>query len=166
MKATRPTGHHKKRRSSNWTQYEHDPYKSAQKLADATWCADCGAVYADGRWQWGGLKDEAKKRRCPACQRIHDELPAGYVTLSGEFLAAHRDEIVHTVRNLEQREKSEHPLQRIMKMQEQGAQLLITTTDVHLARAMGEALRDAYQGELETVHNPGEDIVRVRWSRD
>lgn len=166
MKAIRPTGHHKIRRSRNWTAYEHDPYKPEQKLENASWCGDCGAVFSDGRWRWGGVKDEAKKRRCPACQRTHDQLPAGYVSLGGAFLVSHRDEILQTVRNLEQREKSEHPLQRIMHITEQGDEVLITTTDVHLARGIGEALHHAYHGTVEATHNPEEDLVRVHWSRD
>jgi soluble cytochrome b562 len=166
MKATRSTGHHKTRRDRHWSAYEHDPYKAAAKLPEGTWCRDCGAIVADGRWCWNGTKDEAKKHLCPACQRIDDELPAGYVSLSGAFLIARRDEILRAVRNVEQREKAEHPMQRIMKIDQEGAEMLVTTTDVHLARAIGEALRHAYQGELEAVHSVDQDLVRVRWSRD
>lgn len=165
MKAIRPTGHHKTRRTTNWVEHEQDPYKSGAKLEDATWCPECSAVYSDGRWHWGGTKDETKKRRCPACQRIHDELPAGYVTIDGPYFASNRDEILQTVRNVEQREKSEHPMQRIMKIKEIGPEILVTTTDAHLARAIGTALHNAYKGDIKTEQSPEENLVRVHWTR-
>jgi|GEM_PF-3548217 len=41
----------------------------------------------------------------------------------------------------------------------------ITTTDMHLAKGIGEAVHHAYQGELKTKHTPGENLVRVHWHR-
>jgi hypothetical protein len=42
---------------------------------------------------------------------------------------------------------------------------LVTTTDVHLARGIGEALHHAYPGELEFHYNPEQNLLRVNWSR-
>jgi len=92
----------------------HDTYKSGKKLAEPSRCPDCGAVYHRGRWTWGETPAGAAAATCPACHRIKDEFPAGRVTLKGEFFAAHRDEIVHLVRNRESKERAEHPLQRII----------------------------------------------------
>jgi hypothetical protein len=39
----------------------------------------------------------------------------------------------------------------------------VTTTDIHLARGMGEALHRAYQGELEYHYNPEQNLLRVIW---
>jgi len=41
-------------------------------------------------------------------------LPAGYVSLAGDYLAGHREEILNIVRNCEAVEKAGHPLQRII----------------------------------------------------
>jgi hypothetical protein len=46
-----------------------------------------------------------------------------------------------------------------------GAGVLVTTTDAHLARRMGDALHDAYKGELEYHYNPEDNLLRVLWSR-
>jgi hypothetical protein len=62
-------------------------------------------------------------------------------------------------------ERREHPLQRIMAVQTGGEGILITTTDPHLARRIGEALRGAYKGELRVRYNKDEHLVRVYWSR-
>ena len=63
------------------------------------------------------------------------------------------------------RERPDHPLQRIMGIRERGGGIEVTTTDVHLARRMGDALRRAHHGELSVKYAPGEHLVRVRWAR-
>lgn len=143
----------------------HDSYKSHKKLPESTRCPDCGAVYEGGRWQWTTAPSEAHEALCPACHRIHDRFPAGYVTLKGDFFAAHRDEIVHLARNREAHEKAEHPLERIMGIEDVEGGVQITTTDTHLARDIGEAVHAAYKGELEFRYNKEENLLRVTWAR-
>lgn len=143
----------------------HDPYNEREKLSEPTVCSDCGAVYHEGRWQWITPPVHALQTRCAACRRIHEKLPAGYVSIEGEFGREHRDEVLSLARNLETREKAEHPLQRIMDVEEQDDKLMITTTDIHLARNIGEALENAYKGELEFHYLKEEYLLRVRWKR-
>ncbi len=97
---------------------EHDPYHSKLKITEPSVCPDCGAVFAHGRWSWADAPLEAHSHRCPACQRVHDRIPAGFLTLRGEFFAAHREEIMGLIHNYEEREKREHPLKRIMDIEE------------------------------------------------
>lgn len=143
----------------------HDAYKSEKKLPEPTRCQDCGAVFKDGRWQWLAAPEVAHETLCPACRRIRDRLPAGYVTLLGDFFAAHRDDILHLVRNREAREKAEHPLERVMAVEDIDGGVQITTTDGHLARAIGDAVFDACKGELSVRYAPEDNLVRVRWMR-
>ena len=143
----------------------HDSYKSRVKPHGSTLCPQCGAVFHKGRWQWLPKPDEAHEATCPACQRMHDQYPAGYVKLEGEFLAQHRAELMSLVRHVEQREKAEHPLQRIMDIVDEDGSLLVTTTDIHLAHGIGEAVRHAYRGHLESHYNPEENLLRVHWKR-
>lgn len=143
----------------------HDSYKARGKLPDPTRCPDCGAVFHRGRWTWESASSEAHEQRCPACHRIHDGFPAGYLALHGKFFDAHRDEILSRLRHCEEAEKREHPLERIMKIQSEGEAVLVTTTDTHLARRMGDALHDAFKGELEFHYNKEENLLRVDWSR-
>lgn len=143
----------------------HDSYKPQKKLPEPTRCPDCGAVFRGGRWHWEAAPAQANEALCPACRRIRDRYPAGYVTLKGDFFAAHRDEILAIARNRESREKAEHPLQRIMAVEDIEGGVQITTTDAHLARAIGDAVHDAYKGELEVEYGEQDNLVRVYWTR-
>ncbi len=142
----------------------HDAYKAKGKLPEPTVCPQCGAVFHEGRWQWRQAPADAHQQTCPACHRLHDHYPAGFVTLQGEFFHAHRDEIMRLVHNEEKRARAEHPLKRIMAVEEKDAATLVTTTDIHLARGIGEALHHAYQGELQYHYNPEENLLRVSWT--
>jgi hypothetical protein len=65
-----------------------------------------------------------------------------------------------------ERAKAEHPLQRLMTLQEAAdGSLQATFTAPNLARAVGEALQDAYQGDLDFDYQAGEYLLRVRWHR-
>ena len=143
----------------------HDAYKAKGKLPEPAVCSQCGAVFHEGRWQWRLAPAGAHKETCPACHRMHDHYPAGFLKMSGDFFQAHRAEVMHLVRNHEKRESVEHPLKRIMAVEEKGGETLVTTTDIHLVRGIGEALHHAYQGELEFHYNPGQNLLRVSWSR-
>lgn len=153
------------RRDNIFQEHVHDNYKIKGKLSTPTVCPHCRAVYHEGRWQWGQVPAEAHQVTCPACHRIQDHYPAGFLTLQGAFFVAHRDEILHLVRNTEEREKERHPLKRIIAIEEKDEIALITTTDIHLARGLGEAIHHAYQGELEFHYNHDENLLRVNWVR-
>jgi NMD protein affecting ribosome stability and mRNA decay len=142
-----------------------DSYKAKGKLSEPTVCTDCGAVFQAGRWQWLAKPEDAHQTICPACPRVRDHFPAGYITLAGDFFNEHEQEILQLMHNRETQEKAQHPLQRIMAIEKTKEGTLVTTTDIHLARGIGEALHHAYQGELELHYNKDENLLRVGWSR-
>lgn len=144
---------------------EHDPYHSKRKIAEPTACPDCGAVYTKGRWTWGDAPAGAHEHLCPACQRIHDRVPAAFLTLRGDFLTEHRDEIMNLIHNYEQHEKTEHPLKRIMSSEEQAEGTVISFTDAHLARGIGEAIHHAYEGDIDYQYTKEDIMLRVTWAR-
>jgi NMD protein affecting ribosome stability and mRNA decay len=164
MKAERG-GFRMLRRDQLLQELVHDSYKMRRKLPEPTRCPGCGAIYHRGRWTWDSAPPGANEERCPACHRIDDDFPAGYVRLRGEFFRAHQDEILSRVRHCEEAQKREHPLERIMKIRAEGEAVLVTTTDTHLARRIGDALYDAYKGELEFHYNKEENLLRIAWSR-
>jgi NMD protein affecting ribosome stability and mRNA decay len=131
-------------------------------------CPRCGASYRKGRWTWETAPVGSHELVCPACERIESRYPAGVLHVGGEFARAHRDELLHLIRHVEERERGDHPLKRIMEIADEGSGFTVSATDGKLALAFGRALEKAYDGELE--HPPTtsekENLVRVRWTRD
>ncbi len=160
-----PSGFHPVSHDRPLLEQHIDAYRLRGKLAEPTVCPQCHAVFHKGRWQWIEAPANAHNETCPACHRIHDQYPAGYVTLEGDFFNEHSNEIMRAVHNHEQHERAEHPLKRVMAVEKQGDATVVTTTDIHLARGIGEAVRHAYQGELELHYNPGENQLRAYWKR-
>jgi NMD protein affecting ribosome stability and mRNA decay len=154
-----------KRRDRLLQEHEHDTYKSREKPVEPTVCADCGAVFHRGRWQWTQAPAGAARALCPACHRLKDKYPGGYLTLGGAYLKEHRDEILRLAQHVEQREKSEHPLRRIMGMEANNGELEILTTSMELARSLGDAIHRAYKGNLCFKYTDEANILRVRWER-
>ncbi|MCU7919790.1 MAG: ATPase [Candidatus Thiodiazotropha sp. (ex Dulcina madagascariensis)] len=167
MMSQHPTQPSLKRRDRLLKARSLDAYRSERKLPDPTLCQVCGAVFSGGRWQWlETLPEEAKETRCPACQRIHDRVPAGYLILRGDFFNAHRKEIMRLIHNHVEKQRTQHPLQRIIDTQTLASgDVEITFTEFHLPKGVGEAVRSAYQGEF-LVHYPDESgQVRASWTR-
>ncbi|MGR9046160.1 MAG: BCAM0308 family protein [Gammaproteobacteria bacterium] len=144
----------------------HDPYMTRSKPTEPTLCPECGVVFAKGRWEWlPEVPDNAHRELCPACQRIRDKVPAGFLTLSGDFFAAHRDEIMHLVHNKIEAQRAQHPMKRLMAIEDQEDGVIISFTDVHLPRGVGEAIEHAYKGDLDIHYTEEAGIVRVYWQR-
>jgi len=143
-----------------------DAYEEKQKMSDPTLCGQCKAVFTGGRWTWNSLPDISNKTICPACQRINDNFPAGYVLLNGTFLKFHKEEIHNLIKNIEENEKNQHPMERIMNIIAEESKIEITTTGIHIARRIGEAVNKAYQGNLDFSYGDNEKIIRVSWGRE
>jgi len=87
--------------------------------------------------------------------------------VEGGFAVSRRAEILALLHNIEQNQRLEHPLKRIMDVEEREEGFCVTVTDAKLALAFGKALQQAYAGELE--HPPTasdkENLTRVHWRR-
>lgn len=151
----------------NLRQKRHDTYKLRGKLAEPTVCPSCGASYRKGRWTWAEPPPGAvHSHLCQACQRIDDRYPAGELAIRGGFVASHKEEILNLARNTEEQEKTEHPLNRIMDIEDSGDGIKITTTDIHLPRRIAEALVSAWEGELDMHYDDEGYFIRLNWHRD
>ena len=154
------------RRIAGHAQQDHilDPYQRQQKLRDGTVCPQCGAVYRDGRWRWAARGQRADQELCSACRRINDKLPAGVVTLRGGVAREHKDEMIRLARHQGEAEHQEHPLNRIISIEEDAQGVVINTTDIHLPRRIGEAVKRAFHGEIENNFEKDGYFVRVTWT--
>ncbi len=153
------------RREQLLQEFVHDSYKSKHKLPEPTRCPKCNALFRKGRWSWDAPPAGCHEELCPACQRVRDRFPAGYVVLGGEFFAGHRDEVLQLVKNCERKETAEHPLERIMAIDAADGSVEVTTTGIHLAREIAERLHHAYKGELGFHYNKEDNLLRATWTR-
>lgn len=144
----------------------HDPYKLRLKMPDPAVCPQCGAVYRSDRWQWAPRTKIMTEIMCQACQRINDKYPAGELTLNGSFAFRHWHELLSLARRVEKQETATHPLNRIMEVVEAPDEFVITTTDIHLPRRIGQAMFDAYEGEFNFQYDKEGYFVRVTWHRE
>jgi hypothetical protein len=165
-KPSKPSGEaphrHRRRFGRSQDPQIEDPYRQQAKPREATLCPGCGAVFQKGRWRWAAPLASAHEALCPACHRIR--MAAGVVTVAGDGAA--KAEIVNLARNLADQEKAEHPLHRIMAIEEPAGSLVINTTDIHLPRRIGEALHNAYRGDLDFRYDEAGYFIRVEWKRD
>jgi NMD protein affecting ribosome stability and mRNA decay len=143
----------------------HDVYYERDKWPEPTQCTECNALFINGRWTWQEPPVQPHTAICPACRRIAERYPAGYIEIKGSFFTEHRDEMMNLIRNTEMQEKKERPLQRIMTIEDNQDAVLLTTTGINLARRIGEALSRAYKGELTFQYGDGEESIRVYWQR-
>jgi NMD protein affecting ribosome stability and mRNA decay len=135
------------------------------KLPEPTVCDTCNAVFSAGRWTWKEPPAQYNHTVCPACKRCADNYPAGKIKISGDFYHEHHEEILNLIQNIEKQEKSERPLERIMLIRKAKSGTEVTTTGMHIARRIGEALSRAYKGEYSFQYGDGEENIQVSWRR-
>jgi len=156
----------------NHIQSYGDPYTESEHLPDNTFCKHCGAIYASGRWYAKGLEPEgtnhapAHEILCPACRKLRDRVPGGVIKISGDFVRGHRDEIFNLIRNEGNDALSGNPLERVMSLETEGEEILISTTDEKLAQRLGRALHRAYHGNIEYKWSADNKLARVFWRRE
>ena len=158
-----PRGSDQRYRDRIFDDPRHDPYQAKGKYKEPTLCSGCGAVFHQGRWAWVAAPRGAAMAECPACHRIRDQQPAGFITFTGVRTPDEREAIVHLARNVEKHETAEHPLHRIIAIEEDGNEVRMTTTDTHLPQRIGEGVRHARKGKLAIVYGQDEYVVRVHW---
>ena len=143
----------------------HDSYQSQTKLPESTVCNTCGVVFSKGRWIWKESVKREHKTICPACRRQVDNYPAGRIKISGLFYQDHKEEILNLIQNIEKKEKDERPMERIMDIQGDKEMTLVTTTGIHIARRIGEALSRAYKGIFSFNYAKDDEHIQVTWHR-
>lgn len=142
-----------------------DTYMHTNSPKASMVCSNCGAIFSNGRWTWKELINALKETTCPACKRINDNYPAGFVEIKGGFYSGHEREISNLIMNTEKLEKKERPLERIMMFRIEKSKAILTTTGIHIARRIGEALSRSYQGNYSFRYLDGEKSIRVFWER-
>ncbi len=136
-------------------------------------CGSCRAVYMNKRWYIGEdtAKVAAKEMKtvlvvCPACLKIRDNFPGGIVTLKGDYVLAHKKDLMKLIKNEEDRARGLNPLERVMSIKENGhGSLVVSTTNEKLAQRLGRAIKKAFHGVVAYNWSHDNKLVRVDWER-
>jgi len=150
-----------------------DPYMPRGGSQKTAVCEGCHAVYHNKRWSADPkLYDTVMQGPavatlvCPACLKIRDNFPGGLVTLRGDYVLSHRQDLMSLIRNEEERARGFNPLERIMSVRENGhGSLVIATTNEKLAQRLGRALKKAFHGAVAYQWSHDNKLVRVDWER-
>ena len=159
----RSNSHHSLQANFQPHESMQDAYKTQSDLPEPSVCPQCSAIYQQGHWLWGKTPAGAHAATCPACRRKKDHSPAGFLTLRGGFLWEHRGEVMDLVNQVEKRERAEHPLKCIMSIEEMENAILVTTTDIALAKAIAESIQSVYKGSLRQHFNADQKLLRIEW---
>jgi hypothetical protein len=144
----------------------HDAYKEKQKLPDPSLCTECGVLFSCGRWVWKGTDDAVHKTVCPACRRIIERNPAGFVMIQGRFYEERMDELKNLIYNTEKSETLQHPIERLIQIVHDADGTVVTTTGIHIARRIGDAVSRAFGGDYSIQYLDEEKRVRISVTRD
>ncbi len=136
-------------------------------------CGSCRAVYMNKRWYVGGVTAKAVEKEvktvmvvCPACLKIRDNFPGGIVTLKGDYVLAHKQDVINLIKNEEERARGFNPLERVMSIKENGhGSLVVNTTNEKLAQRLGRAVKKAFHGEVTYRWSHDNKLLRVDWER-
>ena len=136
-------------------------------------CRDCGSFYLKRRWvraedpRAALIPAEATRVQCPACEAKAKHIISGYLTMSGTFLAQHRDEIVRLIENEANRAADDNPTGRIMGWDDKTpGELTVTTTTEHLVERLGRALKHAFGGAIDYGFSHNNKLARATWARN
>jgi len=150
-----------------------DPYlpKGAGKKVSV--CERCHAVNSNKRWSLSTERYDLAMQDpvvaltiCPACHKTQDDMPGGVVTLKGDYVLPHKQELLNLVKNEEERARGYNPLERVMSIKENGGgSLVITTTNERLAQRLGKAIKKAFHGEVAYHFSHENKLARVDWER-
>lgn len=158
---------HKKKSSTS------DPYLPKGASKRTTVCEGCHAVYKNKRWYADPQLYEAAVAvrdtavvACPACLKIRDNFPGGIVTLKGDYVLPHKQELLNLIKNEEARARGFNPLERVMSVKENGyGSIVISTTNEKLAQRIGRAIRKAFHGNVTYQWSHDNKLARVDWER-
>lgn len=147
-------------------QRSETPAAAARTLdTQAMVCSHCGAVQQGNRWSWDAMPCNPSETLCPACLRVRDRVPAAILTVRGDCLTEHKSEILKLIREKVQQIGKQHPLKRIIDMEDDETEAVFTFTDEQLTREIGNDLHKTYDGVLDFQYSNDDSLLRVIWQR-
>ena len=144
--------------------YEDNPILTTQDVPFPSHMVyNAGVVQFGGKWRWGAppLAD-VRGGLCPACERVRDHYPAGTLTIPAS-LVGDREELLGLIGNIERRESAEHPLERVIRIEESAESTSVTTTGIHLARCLASKLSRRFGRKAKLRYPEEQHLLFAEW---
>ncbi len=149
-----------------------DPYLSEAGLKEPAICQSCQALYRHKRWQLNPATAAELQNdpgttwtTCPACLKAAEHYPEGIVTLRGDYLWNHEEEIRNILQKEAGRIMVKNPIARIIRMETEGDAMVIETTEQKLAEHLGRVLQRSHRGQFHLDWSGSPRVCRVFWER-
>ena len=167
------TGSHTPRIAPSW--WEHE-IKGKKELRT---CPRCGAIYFDKHWHiipnfWVEYKKTLPKKKivkglCAECKWVdsgrEDTEWEGELVLEN-LIPDDKNEILNLVRNVGMRAFKRDPEDQIIKIEDRGNKVIVTTTENQLAVSIGKQVARAFKGgKLKITWSDEDAPARARWTR-
>ncbi|MDR4471372.1 MAG: ATPase [Nitrospira sp.] len=153
-------GGHSARHDRFVEEYKHDSYKMPGKLKEPTVCT-VRRPLPKGRWTWEAKPADAEPITCPACLRIQDKNPKGFVTLKRDLhdpASRSGDGADSQYRGAG---KSSTPW--LASWRSKTGPRGWSSSATPIAPAHRQRLKHAHHGELD-IRDQDEEFVRITWT--
>ena len=134
-------------------------------------CKRCHAVYFDKSWHTDPkLYAEFKVRRaterlCGECQKIRQKDGYGGEVILKNIIAAEKAELIQEIKNIGARASRRDPEDQIIKIEDNGKAIRITTSENQLAISLGKQIAASHKGGKIQIKLSKEDkLIRVEWT--
>jgi len=139
-------------------------------------CPRCHALYFDKHWHtWSHATQvlppnhKVTEELCGACRSLGavgaEFGYAGEVTLSGFSDPELKLEVIRTAKNVAARAFERNPEAQVIKIEDKGRTVRITTTQNQLAEAIGKEVDRSHKGGVLNIRFSNENLpVRVYWN--
>ena len=142
--------------------------RNATPVADPTVCQLCGVVFHRKRWRHArSLQPEllavATWDLCPACRQEARGQFFGLVTLRGEWVASHRDEVLRRIENVAARAGHTQPERRVLDIRHEEGGIEVRTSSQELAHRIAHELEKAFGGRARYAWSDRDGWLRASW---
>lgn len=150
-----------------------DPYLNDPPRHEPARCSVCGNIYANKRWYHSDQyelaeTEEAHSFTCPGCQKVQDNYYFGELSVSGQFIAEHHEEISGLIQNEVHRRQKKNPLSKLVEVEvdkdAEQPEIIFHTTTGKLTELLSQALEKAFGGQLDLTESG--PVTRANWRRN
>jgi len=125
-------------------------------------CPKCGCFYFGKRWHHPQNKSKIKNQKsniklCPACQMIKDNLFEGRLIIKGfgQLKQEIKTDLINLIKNFGEKAYLRDPLDRIIKINKEKGDLIITFTENQLCQKLSQKLKQTFKKmKIKISHSP------------